>query len=76
MESRMRAMLGGDVEREPGTLGGQRCQKGRARKGLSRMEMYVLERDGIAYMLIASTPFFIGSSSFFQQAAAGFSFLD
>jgi hypothetical protein len=76
MESRMSTMMGGDVERAPGTLGGQRCQKARARKGLSRMEMYALERDGIAYMLIVSAPFFIGSGSFFEQAAAGFSFLD
>jgi hypothetical protein len=57
VEGRMRAMMGEDVEREPGTLGGQHCQKARGRKGLSRMEMYVLERDGIAYMLIVSAPF-------------------
>jgi hypothetical protein len=75
MESRMRTMIGDDVEREPGTLGGERCQKARGRKGFSRMEMYVLERDGIAYMLIVSAPI-IGNSSFFQEAPSGFSFLD
>jgi hypothetical protein len=75
MEARMRAMMGDDVERHPGVLGGQRCQKARGRKGLSRMEMYVLERDGIAYMLIASGPL-IGQGSFFEEAAAGFAFLD
>jgi hypothetical protein len=75
MEARMRAMMGDDVERHTGTLGGQHCQKARGRKGLSRMEMYVLERDGIAYMLIASAPF-IGHGTFFEDAPAGFSFLD
>jgi hypothetical protein len=75
MESRLGAMMGDDLEREPGTLGGERCQKSRGRKGLSRMEMYVLERDGIAYMMIVSAPL-IGASSFFSSAPAGFSFLD
>ena len=75
MEARMRTMIGEDVEREAGTLGGQRCQKARGRKGLSRMEMYVLERDGIAYMLIVSAPI-IGNGAFFEQAPSGFSFLD
>jgi hypothetical protein len=75
MESRLRSMMGDDVERHPGMLGGERCQKARGRKGLSRMELYVVERDGIAYMLIASAPF-IGHGSFFEDAPAGFAFLD
>jgi len=75
MESRMRSMIGDDFERETGVLGGQHCQKARGRKGISRMEMYVLERDGIAYMLIVSAPI-IGNGSFFESAPSGFTFLD
>jgi hypothetical protein len=75
MEARMRSMMGGELEREAAQLGGQRCQKARGRKGLSQMEMYVLERDGIAYMLLLSAPF-IGHGSFFEDAAKGFAFLD
>jgi hypothetical protein len=75
MEARMRSMMGSDVQRAAALLAGQPCQKASVRKGLSQMEMYVLERDGIAYVLILSAPF-IGHGSFFQEAPAGFAFLD
>jgi hypothetical protein len=75
MEARMRSMMGDDVQRASAVLDGQRCQKARARKGLAQMEMYVLERDGIAYMLILSAPF-VGHGAFFEEAPAGFAFVD
>jgi hypothetical protein len=75
MEARLRSLIGDDARRSPGALGGQRCERSRSRKGIFRIETYVLERDGIAYMLIASAPI-LGHGSFFEDAAAGFAFLD
>jgi hypothetical protein len=75
MEYHMRAMLGAEAEPETATIGGQRCQKASRRKGLLRREVYALDRDGIAYLLMVSAPF-IGSGSFFASAPAGFAFLD
>jgi hypothetical protein len=74
MEERL-ASMGGKVEREEATLGGLHWQRSRARKGLTQTDMYLVERDGIAYLIMLTAPF-VGQDEFFAQAPAGFSFLD
>jgi hypothetical protein len=71
----LRDVMGGEVEPETTTLGGQRCGKASGRRGIQRREVYALDRDGIVYTLMLSAPF-IGSGAFFGAAPAGFSFLD
>jgi hypothetical protein len=75
VEERTRALVGGDVPREPVQIAGRTWRRARGRKGLMQVEVSTTEKDGIMYMLMLSAPF-IGHGTFFEDATAGLALLD